>query len=216
MKHDFNIVFETENELWNKVLEIWNSNEKFPKKKVSNRHLHHKFPRSFSKKLKEDVDNDKDNLVSLTPGDHFMIHFLYWKLARKGYRASMALAFNLMYRKYVSKISLETVKFIKNDIDELENDIKEGFKEYYNEHPEKCEQRSKTRTGMPHPHKGGFQSVEKRNKIALYRTGRKEPPRSEFGQKFREYYKLGSRDDIKLYNREFYYYKRHGKCSWEQ
>ena len=65
MKHDYNLVFDTDNPLWQRVLEIYNANEKYPKKVVSNRNLHHKFPRSFSKKLEEDVDNDKDNLISL-------------------------------------------------------------------------------------------------------------------------------------------------------
>ena len=76
MVHDFSLVFDTENPLWKNVLEIFKRNESYPKKCVKGRSLHHKFPRSFSKLLNEDVDNDSDNLVSLPLADHFMIHYI--------------------------------------------------------------------------------------------------------------------------------------------
>ena len=80
MQHDFSLVFETDNEYWQKVLDIFERNEKYEKKIVSNRNLHHKFPRSFSKKLGEEVDNDKDNLISLSLADHFLVHYYYYLL----------------------------------------------------------------------------------------------------------------------------------------
>lgn len=48
MTHDFSLVFDTEHEYWQKILEIFEKNECFPKKKVRGRALHHKFPRCFS------------------------------------------------------------------------------------------------------------------------------------------------------------------------
>lgn len=115
MTHDFSLVFDTDNPLWQRVLEIYELNEKYPKKVVSNRNLHHKFPRSFSKKLNEEVDNDKDNLISLSLADHFLIHYYYYKLAKKGYRQSMATAFTLMARKSIKYMTPDTAEMIAKD-----------------------------------------------------------------------------------------------------
>ena len=76
MIHDFSICFDTNSEYWQRVLDIFAKNEKYEKKIVSNRNLHHKFPRSFSKMLGEPVDNDKDNLISLSLADHFFSSLL--------------------------------------------------------------------------------------------------------------------------------------------
>lgn len=118
MTHDFNIVFDTDNELWNRVLEIFEKNEKYEKKVVSNRNLHHKFPRSFSKKMGEPVDNDKDNLISLSLADHFLVHYYYYLLARKGYRQSMATAFTFMAKKGLKYMTPETAEAMAKDYEE--------------------------------------------------------------------------------------------------
>lgn len=115
MTHDYSIVFDTEHPLWQRVLEIFEKNEKFEKKIQKKRNLHHKFPRSFSKKLRESVDNDKDNLISLSVSDHFLIHYYYYKLARKGFRQAMATAFLLMARKSLKYLSAETVEMMAQD-----------------------------------------------------------------------------------------------------
>lgn len=117
MEHHFEEVFDTTNPLWDQLQALYKKNDKYPKKTVNNRELHHKFPRSFSKKLNEPVDNDKDNLVSLTPGDHLIAHWITWKIAKTGFRQSMAYAFQLMYKKSISKVSFETACSIAKDID---------------------------------------------------------------------------------------------------
>lgn len=38
---------------------------------------------------------------------------------------------------------------------------------------------------------------------------------SEFGIKFKEHYGITKHEDIKLYNREYAYFKRNNKCKWE-
>lgn len=119
MLHDFSKVFDIDNELWQRVLEIFDKNEKFPKKVTKGRELHHKFPRSFSKKLGEEVDNTEDNLISLTPSDHFRIHYYYYLLANKGFRQPMALAFNLMARLPSKQISPATMEEMAIDYEEL-------------------------------------------------------------------------------------------------
>lgn len=115
MEHDFNIVFETDNPYWQRVLDIFAKNEKYEKKVVSNRNLHHKFPRSFSKLLGEPVDNDKDNLISLSLADHFLVHYYYYLLAKKGFRQSMATAFTFMAKKGLKYMTPETAEAMAKD-----------------------------------------------------------------------------------------------------
>ena len=121
MTHDFSKVFDTDNSLWQRVLEIYDANEKYSKKVVTNRNLHHKFPRSFSKKLGEEIDNDKYNLISLSLADHFLVHYYYYKLAKKGYRQSMATAFTLMARKFIKYMTPDKAEMIAKDYEEAVN-----------------------------------------------------------------------------------------------
>lgn len=118
MKHDFSEVFETDNELWQRVLEIFERNENYDKKVVSNRNLHHKYPRSFSKRKGEPVDNDKDNLISLSLADHFLVHYYYYLLAKKGYRQAMATAFTFMAKKGLKYLTPETAEAMAKDYEE--------------------------------------------------------------------------------------------------
>lgn len=115
MQHDFSLVFETDNEYWQRVLDIFAKSESYPKKVVSKRNLHHKFPRSFSKLLKEPVDNDKDNLISLSLADHFLVHYYYYLLAKKGFRQSMATAFTFMAKKCLKYVTPETAEAMAQD-----------------------------------------------------------------------------------------------------
>ena len=97
MIHDFSKVFDTDNPAWLKVLEIFERNECFDKKKTPGRALHHKFPKSFSKMLNEEIDNEPDNLISLEYKDHFLLHYYYYRLAKEGgCKQRMALAFKYM------------------------------------------------------------------------------------------------------------------------
>lgn len=118
MNHDFSIVFDTENELWQRVLDIYAKNDNYEKKVVNDRNLHHKFPKSFSKALGEEVDNDEDNLISLSLAEHFLVHYYYYKLAKKGFRKSMSLAFRLMARNGIKHITPATAEAIANDYEE--------------------------------------------------------------------------------------------------
>ena len=127
MQHDFSIVFDTDNILWQRVLEIFAKNEKYDKKVVKHRNLHHKFPRSFSKALGEEVDNDKDNLISLSVADHFLVHYYYYLLAKKGYRQSMALAFRMMARKGIKYITPETAEAMAKDYEDAVEISKQIF-----------------------------------------------------------------------------------------
>ena len=219
MQHDFTLVFETENEYWKRVLEIFEKNESYPKKKVTNRNLHHKFPKSFSKILGEDIDNDKDNLISLSLSDHFLVHNYYYLLAKPGFKQPMATAFTFMAKKTIKYITPETVEMVAKDYAEAKkisdyHKSQKAFERYKN--PEERKKNREMKLGKPHPHKAGFQSEEKRRKISLSSKNRDVKPKSEFGKKFREHFNKRQKDDGKLYAREFYYYQKFGYCSWEK
>lgn len=165
MTHDFSLVFDTESPYWQKVLDIFNKNEKYEKKVVSNRNLHHKFPRSFSKKLGEPVDNDKDNLISLSLADHFLVHYYYYLLAKKGYRQAMATAFIFMARKSIKYITPETAEAIAKDFDEAKCIADQASR--------------KNMTGENNPMYGKTHSEETCKKLSEQRKGKKYKSHSE-------------------------------------
>ena len=115
MNHKWENYFDTESEYWKKIQKIYEENESFPKKVVKERNLHHKFPRSFSKKDGVDIDNDEDNLVSLSLADHFRVHYYLWKCSKKGYRGMMSQAFVFMRKKMVAYATDETIEKLAKD-----------------------------------------------------------------------------------------------------
>ena len=152
MIHNWENYFDISSEYWKKAERIYEENESFPKKVVKDRNLHHKFPRSFSKKDGVDIDNDADNLVSLSLADHFRVHYYLWKCAKKGYRGMMAKAFVFMRKKAVAYATDET-------IEQLAKDYEDAMKEA-------SEQHSKTMKGK-HP------SEETKNKISEANKGKR-------------------------------------------
>ena len=172
MIHNWENYFDTSSEYWKKVEKIYEENESFPKKVVKERNLHHKFPKSFSKKDGVDIDNDEDNLVSLSLADHFRVHYYLWKSALKGYRGMMAMAFTLMRKKAVVYATDETIEQIARD---YENAMKEA-----------AEVKSRAMKGKHHSeeskkknseaHKGRQFSEEHKKKIGATMKGK---PKSE-------------------------------------
>ena len=112
MEHNWNKYLDTTSEYWTKLQALYKANDNYPKKVVKGRNLHHKFLRSWSKKDGEEVDNDKENLVSLSEGGHFLAHYYIWKSANKGYRASAVMAVRMMYRKSFKYITSEIAEDI--------------------------------------------------------------------------------------------------------
>lgn len=222
MKHDYTITFETDNPLWERVLEIYKNNEKYPKKKVSGRNLHHKFPRSFSKKLGEEVDNDSDNLISLTPADHFLVHYYYYKLAKKGYRSAMALAFRMMARDKMKTISPETAEAIAKDYEQAKLEIE--FSEERNIKISKSmlgknkgkKLSEETKRKMSESKKGNSNSKGKKRTELSKRKLSESHITTEFGKKFKEHYGFTYKQDPKLYKKEYRWFRHNNKCRWEQ
>ena len=126
MIHDFSKVFDTDNPEWLKVLEIFERNEQYPKKRVRGRAFHHKFPRSCSKLLNEAEDNDSDNMISLSFADHFMIHYYYYRLSKEQFKARMALAFTYMMNckfEELNQISPDIAEKLSKEYAENESEI---------------------------------------------------------------------------------------------
>jgi len=170
MQHNFDLVFDINSSYWQKVLDIFNKNESFPKKVVKGRNLHHRFPKSFSKKLNEAIDNDEDNLISLSEADHFLIHYYYYKCARKGYRASMALAFRMMARKALKYVNDEIIELLAKEYENARKYISDSMKCRDYHHSEETRRRiSKANKGK---NKGFHHSEESKRKISESNKGR--------------------------------------------
>ena len=218
MKHDYSEVFETDNALWNRVLEIYERNEKYEKKVVSNRNLHHKFPRSFSKKLGQPIDNDKDNLISLSLADHFLVHYYYYLLAKKGFKQSMATAFTFMAKKGLKFMTPETAEAMAEDYAAARKIADMQLKEYNAvrcKDPEWRRKNSEMKKGKPHPHKWGERTEEQLIKLKEQMRETQKLQYTEFGKAYFERYGIKQRDNRTLYQRERNYYLKYGRFSWE-
>lgn len=167
MKHNWENYFDISSEYWKKVEKIYEESESFPKKVVKDRNLHHKFPRSFSKKDGVGIDNDEDNLVSLSLADHFRVHYYLWKCAKKGYRSMMARAFTLMRKKAVVYATDETIEQIAKDYEEAMSEASEANS--------KAMKGNKYRLGKPSPNKGKKLPEETRRKMREAKKGKKMP-----------------------------------------
>ena len=161
MIHTWSNYFDTSSEYWKKVEKIYEDNESFPKKVVKDRNLHHKFPRSFSKKDGAEIDNDEDNLVSLSLADHFRVHYYLWKCSKKGYRGMMARAFVFIRKKAVVYATDETIEQIAKDYEEAMREVAEAQK---GKHPSE-----ETRKKLSEAKKN--MSEETRKKISEARKG---------------------------------------------
>ena len=169
MIHNWENYFDISSEYWKKVEKIYEENESFPKKVVKDRNLHHKFPRSFSKKDGVDVDNDKDNLVSLSLADHFRVHYYLWKCAKKGYRGMMANAFVFMRKKMVAYASDETIEQLAEDYETAMKEAAEQCsKTMKGKHPSE-----ETKKKLSESHKGQKHSEETKKKISEAKKGKK-------------------------------------------
>ena len=188
MKHNWENYFDISSEYWEKVEKIYEENESFPKKVVKERNLHHKFPRSFSKKDGAEIDNDDDNLVSISLADHFRVHYYLWKCAKKGYRGMMAKAFVFMRKKMVAYASDETIEQLAKDYETAMKEAAEQHskamkgKRLSEEHKKKI---SKTSKGKHHSDeskkkiseamKGKHNSSEHNRKISEAHKGKPGP-----------------------------------------
>lgn len=179
MIHNYDTVFDTDNPYWQRVLDIFAKNERYEKKVVSGRNLHHKFPRSFSRILSEQVDNDKDNLISLSLADHFLVHYYYYMLARKGFRQSMATAFCLMARKSLKYITPETAEVMAKDYAEAKKIANQFIGENNKGKHHSEESKAKISESMKGKNKNKTVTEETRRKLSEAHKGKKLAPFSD-------------------------------------
>ena len=165
MQHDWEKYFDTESEYWEKVQKIYKENDNYPKVVVHGRNLHHKFLRSFSRLEGTEIDNDKENLVSLSEGDHFLVHYYLWKCTKTGYKRQTSLAVHFMYKKSYKYITDEIVEMIAKEW--KDSDLK-GW-----HHSEETKKRlSKSHKGKPYNNKGKKASAETRKKLSDVHKGK--------------------------------------------
>ena len=112
MEHNWDTYVDTTNPLWDKLQEIYKENDNYPKVITKNRNLHHKFLRSFSRAEGTEIDNDNDNLVSLGLGDHFLAHWILWKISKAGWRRYTARACTLMYKRSLKYLTIDAAESI--------------------------------------------------------------------------------------------------------
>ena len=115
MQHNWERYFDTESEYWKKIQKIYEENDNYPKIVVSGRNLHHKFLRTFSRLEGTEIDNDKENLVSLSEGDHFLVHYYLWKCTKVGFRNRTGTAVRFMYKKAVKYLTDEIAELIAKE-----------------------------------------------------------------------------------------------------
>lgn len=115
MTHNFEKYFDTSSDYWQKIQKIYDENDHFPKVVIKNRNLHHKFMRSFSRLEGTEIDNDKDNLVSLSEGEHFLVHYYLWKCTKQGFRRQTGLPVRFMYKKAAKYLTDEIAELIAKE-----------------------------------------------------------------------------------------------------
>ncbi len=165
MIHKWEIYFDTTSEYWAKLQKLYKDNDVYPKTIVKGRELHHKFLRCFSRIEGTEVDNDKENLVSLSCGNHFLAHYYIWKCTNKGYRRYTCRPVLLMHRKSLKFITDEIAELIAAEWSEVCKD---------NIHSEETRKKiGKTSKGRTPWNKGKHHKEETKKKIAETLKGRK-------------------------------------------
>lgn len=147
--HNWEKYFDTSSNYWTKLQELYKANDKYPKVIVRGRELHHKFLRCFSRLEGTEVDNDKENLVSLSCGEHFLAHYYLWKCTNTGYRRYTSRPIVCMYKR--------SLKYITDEIAEL---VASEWKQFDFSHSEE------TKRKMRKSHKGMKFSEEHRKKMS--------------------------------------------------
>ena len=158
MNHKWENYFDTESEYWKKIQKIYEENDNYPKVVVKNRNLHHKFMKSFSRLEGTETDNDKDNLVSLSEGDHFLVHYYLWKCTKIGFKNRTALPVRFMYKKAAKYITDEIAETIAKEW------TCKGYKGY--KHSDESKKK------MSESHKGKKMSEEAKKKISEFQKGK--------------------------------------------
>ena len=164
---------------------------------------HHIIPRCWFSMNNLPIDNSDANLVLLTKEQHGKIHKLMSLCAKdEQLKRNMIIAAQLM--------GLPATSMKYTPTEETRRKISESMKG--NHHSEDtCKKISEAR-------KGKFLSEDTRKKISEAQKGNlknKGKTISIFGKAFQEHYGITRCDNIKLYTKEYNFYKCNNKFSWE-
>lgn len=199
-------------------------------------HKHHIIPKSWFRMNNLPIDNSKDNLVLLSKEQHSKIHKLMSLCAKdEQIKRNMILAAQLM--------GLPATSLKYTPTDETRKKLSEAHKGLHlsEEHRRKIGESNKgrivteeTRRKISEAQKGRPLSEEhyrniceankkvtedKCRKISEALKGmpswNKGKATSIFGKSFKEHYGITSCDDIKLYRKEYNFYKKYNKFSCE-
>ena len=171
MEHNWDLYFDTGSEYWKKIQKIYEENDYYPKVIVSGRNLHHKFMRSFSRLEGTEIDNDKDNLVSLSLGDHFLVHYYLWKCTKKGYKRRTSVPVHFMFKKSMKFLTDETIEQIAKDWKNLDITLSEETKRKISEANKGKPFSEEHKRKLAEAKKGKHRSEEVKQKIANSRKG---------------------------------------------
>lgn len=118
--------FDVDSEFFIEYMKIIQENYNRPRTRCEGRQLHHIIPRSFFKKIGKDVDNSKDNLISLSQAEHWLCHWLIYQCAKKGFRSLAFCAIKNMTNPILKGIyTIEDARTISKYAGYARNEISE-------------------------------------------------------------------------------------------
>jgi hypothetical protein len=191
MTHNWEKYFDTSSNYWTKLQELYKVNDKYPKIIVKGRELHHKFLRCFSRLEGTEIDNDKENLVSLSCGEHFLAHWLLWKCSNTGWKRYTSRACHFMFKKSLKFLTYESAAAIAKDWNALERDYttseetKKKMSEAKKGKPKSEEARKKmseAHKGRPTWNKGKHFSEETKRKMSEAKKNISEEARKKMSE----------------------------------
>ena len=175
MTHNWEKYFDTSSNYWTKLQELYKVNDKYPKIIVKGRELHHKFLRCFSRLEGTEIDNDKENLVSLSCGEHFLAHWLLWKCTNTGYRRYTSRPVIFMYKKSLKYITDEIAELVASGWKQFDLSLSEETKRKMSEAKKGKHLSEETKRKISEVHKGKPKSEEWKRKQSESRKGEGNP-----------------------------------------
>ena len=103
-KEYFSEFLDTTSSYYKKMIDLIDKNENMPKVVVKNRNLHHIVPRFYWKRKNLPVDNSMWNFVSLSIGDHFLIHYYMDKCALDGWHKYTSPCWRYIIKGHLSEV----------------------------------------------------------------------------------------------------------------